>query len=128
MRIGLENAAHGEFALVLVADAHGLADRLGEGGGVGERVAGERLGDGFGAGFVGIFVERGFEFFRAGFCQPVGGGEAAARVHPHVERAGGFVAEAARGIVELHRGATEIGENEVDLSSPRSARTLAMPA
>ena len=45
-------------------------------------------------------------------------GFAARRVHPHVERTGLLVAEAAIGIVQLHRGHAEVREDQVRGGEP----------
>ncbi len=50
--------------------------------------------------------------------EPLRGGETAPRVHAHVERAIDLEREAARRIIDLHRGHAEIGEEEVDAVVP----------
>lgn len=60
-------------------------------------------------------MEGGFQFFGPDAAEPFGCGEAALGVHAHVERAEGFETETAGGIIELHGGAAEVCEDEIDL-------------
>ena len=55
-------------------------------------------------------------------------GLATRRIHPHVERTGLLVAEAAIGIVELHRGHAEVRQDHVAVASPSAASTCGRPA
>ena len=79
---------------------------------------GERTGEQLGVGLVGIFGECRRQFFGGDFGEPVSGGRRAGRVEAQVERAVGFKGEAALGVVDLHRGNAEVGEEGVGAVQP----------
>ena len=64
-------------------------------------------------GFIGVLGEKPSQARFAQFRQQSGRGPASCRVHPHVEGAVDLEAEAARGVVDLHGGKTEIREQQV---------------
>jgi hypothetical protein len=117
---GLEDAADGFFNFLGIADqgGEGFPDGVCQREGFWEIFPGEAWGEEVGAGLVRIEVQGGFQFFGRDAGEPLGCGDAALRVHAHVERAGGFEAEAAGGIIELHGGAAEVCEDEIDLGDP----------
>ncbi len=113
---GLENTADRQVGIITTSSpfVECGADSFGEWFGAGKSFAGQREGEHMRVGFVGVFGQKSFELGRAQFCEQVGSGLAALRVHPHVERAVAFGGETARWIVQLHRGDAEVGEDDVD--------------
>ena len=74
-------------------------------------------------GFVGVFAKEVGEFGLGDVGEQGGGGAAAVGVEAEVEGAVELEGEAAVGIVDLHGGDAEVGEDDVSAGMPSAART-----
>ena len=79
----------------------------------------ERAGEQCGVGLVGVFGEKLRELRLGERGEQCGCGLAALGVHAEVERAVLFEGETARGVVDLHRGDAEVGEDRVRAADGR---------
>ena len=102
-----------------VAAGIGVADQLGQPGGVREGLPGplalDRGGDPGGEPLLAVDPQHAGEVLRRVGVDDVGGGARGGRVHPHVQRGVGGVAEAALGPVELQRGDAEVEQHALHL-------------
>ena len=84
-----------------------------------ERLAGplavDRRGDAGGEALLAVDPEHARQILRRVGVDDVGGGAPGARVHPHVQRGVGGVAEAAVGAVQLQRGDAEVEQDALHL-------------
>ena len=116
---GLKNTAHAHLAFLgrLAGEPppHSVCE-FGRGRKVSARQRRRQLGR---VRFVGVFLEQRGEVCGARFREECRRRLAALRIEPHVERAFHFRSEAARRIVELHRGHAEISEDAVGARESR---------
>ena len=118
----LEDAADGVFHLRGLEpwlSSEGDADRIRESARAGGAGAEEGAGEERGVGLVGVFGEKLRELRLGERREQRGGGLAALGVHPQVERAVLLEGETARGIIDLHRGDAEVGEDGVRAADRR---------
>ena len=84
----------------------------------------QKTGDEMRVRFIGVLLEQARELLFARARDQLRRGLTAQRIHPHVERTDPFVAEAAIGIVELHRRHAEVRQNQVDACQPLGGQHL----
>ena len=109
----LEHPPQRQLHHLLAAPAYAVAHRRRQRQGVGKTPAGQRQRQLRRPRLVGMVVQRGFQLGRRHLGQPLGGAEAAAGIHPHVERTRRLETEAAGRIVQLHRGTPKVGKHDI---------------
>jgi hypothetical protein len=93
-----------------------------------ERLLLEEAGDELGVRFIGVLLKQARELLFAQARQQLRAGFTTRWIHPHVEGTDPFVAEAAIGIVELHRGHAQVREDQVRGRQSLSGEHLWQPS